>query len=55
MWPETQPIFDGDVESDVFQKQGAEILEKEKVFQNLLVTNLLSMKMPKDFASSIFE
>ena len=52
---QTQPIFDGDIESDVFQKLGAEILEKGKVFQNLLVTDLLSMKIPKDFASSIFD
>ena len=55
MGPQTEPIFDGDIESNVFQKLGAEILEKGKVFQNLLVTALLSMKMPKDFASSIFE
>ena len=52
---QTEPIFDGDIESNVFQKLGAEILEKGKVFQYLLVTYLLSMKMPKDFASSIFE
>ena len=55
MWPQTQPIFDGDIESGVFQKLRAEILEKGKVFQNSLITDLLSMKMPKDFASSIFE
>ena len=55
MCPQTQPIFDGDIKSDVFQKLMAEILEKGKVFQNLLVTDLLNMKIPKDFASSIFE
>ena len=55
MWPRKQPIFDGDIKSDVFQKLDAEILEKGKVFQNLLVTDLLNMKIPKDFASSIFE
>ena len=55
MWPRKQPIFDGDIKSDVFQKLDAEILEKSKAFQNLLVTDLLNMKIPKDFASSIFE
>ena len=55
MWPQTQPIFDGDIESDVFQKLGAEILEKGKVSQNLLAMDLLSMKMPWDFAASIFK
>ena len=46
MWPQTQSIFDGDIESDVFQKLGADILENGKVFQNLLVTDLSSIKMP---------
>ena len=55
MCPQTQPIFDRDIKSDVFQKLGAEILEKGKVFTNLLVTDLLNMKMPETFASSIFE
>ena len=52
MCPQTQPIFDGVIKSVVFQKLGAEILEKGKVFPNLLVTDLLTMKMPKDFAFS---
>ena len=55
MCPQKQPIFDGDIKSDVFQKLDAEILEKSKAFQNLLVTDLLNMKIPEDFASSIFE
>ena len=55
MTPRKQPIFDGDIKSDVFQKLGAEILEKGKVFQNLLVSDWLNIKIPKDFASSIFE
>ena len=55
MWPQTQPIFDGDIESDVFQKLGAEILEKGRVIQKFIVTHLLSMKMPKYFAFPTFE
>ena len=55
MCPQTQPIFASDIKSDVFQKLGWEIMEKGKVFQNLIVTDLLNMKLPKDFASSIFE
>ena len=38
----------------MFGNFGAEIIEKGKVFQKLLVTDLWSMKMPKDFAFSIF-
>ena len=55
MWPQTQLVFYSDIEYDVFQKLGVEILEKGMEFQNLLVTDWLSMKMPKDFVSSIFE
>ena len=55
MWLQTYFIFDSDIESDVLRKLGAEILEKGKVFPNLLVTDFLNMKIPKDFASSVFE
>ena len=53
MCPQTQPIFDGVIKSDVIQKLMAKILEKGKVFKNLLVTDLLNVKIPKDFASLI--
>ena len=55
MWPRKQTIFDGDIKSDMFQKLVSETLEKGKLFQNLLVTDLLNIKILKDFASSIFE
>ena len=44
MCPRKQPIFDGDIKSDVFQKLDAEILENGKVFPNFLVTDLSNMK-----------
>ena len=53
MCSQTQPKFDGDIKSDVYQKLGAQILEKSEVFPNLLVTYLLNMKIPKDFAATI--
>ena len=40
MCPRKQPIFDGDITSDVFEKVDAEIMEKGEVFQKLLVTDL---------------
>ena len=45
----------GVIKYDVFQNLGAEILEKGKVIPNLLVTDFLNMKIPKDIGSSIFE
>ena len=55
MWPRKQPIFDAYIKSDVFQKLDAEILQKGIVIQNLLVTDLLSMKRPKDFEFAILK
>ena len=44
MCQQKQPICESDIKSDMFQKLDADILEKCRVFQNLLVTDLLSMK-----------
>ena len=40
MYVQTQPEFDGDITSDVFQKLDAEIPAKVKVIQNLFHTDL---------------
>ena len=55
MCPQKQPLLNGDIKSNGFKKLMARILEKGKVYQILLVTDLLSMKMPKYFALPIFE
>ena len=55
MCPQKQPLLNGDIKSNGFKKLMARILEKGKVYQILLVADLLSMKMPKYFALPIFE
>ena len=40
MCPHKQPIFDGNITTDMFQKLDPEIPENGKVFQNLFCTDL---------------
>ena len=49
MCPQKQPLLNGDIKSNGFKKLMARILEKGKVNKILLVTDSLTMKMPKYF------
>ena len=55
MWPQIQPIFDHVITPVVFVKLDSEILKNCKLFQSLFGPDLLSIKMLKASASSIFE